>query len=105
MYYTIICRWVVERRLDTLKFARQKLAYCYFSCAATIFSPELSDARISWAKSGVLTTVVDDFFDVGGSEEEQVDLIQLVEKYIPIINLILPFSLSLSFSSIFYNFF
>jgi len=33
----------------------------------------------------VLTTVVDDFFDVGGSEEELVDLIQLVEKYIPII--------------------
>ena len=36
-------------------------------------------------ENGVLTTV-DDFFDVGGSEEEQVDLIQLVEKYIPIIN-------------------
>ncbi|KAL5175961.1 Ent-kaur-16-ene synthase, chloroplastic [Glycine soja] len=76
-----LSRWVVERRLDTLKFARQKLAYCYFSCAATIFSPELSDARISWAKSGVLTTVVDDFFDVGGSEEEHVNLIQLVEKW------------------------
>ncbi|XP_020237613.1 ent-kaur-16-ene synthase, chloroplastic isoform X2 [Cajanus cajan] len=76
-----LSRWVVENRLDTLKFARQKLAYCYFSSAATLFSPELSDARISWAKNGVLTTVVDDFFDVGASEEEQVDLIQLVEKW------------------------
>lgn len=78
--------WIVENRLDKLNFARQKLAYCYFSSAATLFSPELSDARISWAKNGVLTTVVDDFFDVGSSEEEQLQLIQLVEEYIPILN-------------------
>ncbi|KAI9160226.1 hypothetical protein LWI28_006333 [Acer negundo] len=74
-------RWIVDKRLDTLKFARQKLAYCYFSVAATLFSPELSDARISWAKNGVLATVVDDFFDVGGSEEELLNLVQLVEKW------------------------
>lgn len=67
--------------MQELKFARQKLAYCYFSGAATLFSPELSDARISWAKGGVLTTVVDDFFDVGGSKEEMENLIDLVEKY------------------------
>ncbi|CAI8587494.1 unnamed protein product [Vicia faba] len=76
-----LSRWVVESKLDKLEFARQKLAYCYFSSAATSFSPELSDARISWAKNGVLTTVVDDFFDVGSSEEEQLNLIQLVEKW------------------------
>ncbi|PRQ30333.1 putative ent-kaurene synthase [Rosa chinensis] len=75
------CRWVIESRLDKLKFARQKLAYCYFTAAGTLFPPELSDARISWAKNGVLTTVVDDFFDVGGSKEELVNLIQLVEKW------------------------
>lgn len=80
---SILCRWIVESKLDKLDFARQKLAYCYFSSAATLYSPELSDARISWAKNGVLTTVVDDFFDVGSSEEEQVNLIQLMEKYIP----------------------
>ncbi|CAL9016458.1 unnamed protein product [Prunus brigantina] len=74
-------RWIEENRLDKLNFARQKLAYCYFSAAATLFPPELSDARISWAKNGVLTTVVDDFFDIGGSEEELVNLIQLVEKW------------------------
>ncbi|XP_073279791.1 ent-kaurene synthase TSP4, chloroplastic isoform X2 [Primulina huaijiensis] len=72
-------RWVVESRLDELKFARSKSAYCYFSAAASIFHPELSDARISWAKNGVLTTVIDDFFDVGGSIEELKLLIQLVE--------------------------
>lgn len=72
-------RWVVENRLDELSFARQKSAYCYFSAAATFFAPDLSDARMSWAKNGVLTTVIDDFFDVGGSVEELKNLIQLVE--------------------------
>lgn len=88
-----VSRWIEENRLDKLNFARQKLAYCYFSAAATLFPPELSDARISWAKNGVLTTVVDDFFDIGGSEGELVNLIQLVEKYV---------SFSHSFPIIFY---
>lgn len=39
---------------------------------------------MSWAKNGVLTTVVDDFYDIGGTEEELVQLIQLLEKYIHI---------------------
>jgi ent-kaurene synthase len=75
--------WVKENKLEQLQFARQKLTYCYLSAAATIFPSELSDARISWAKNGVLTTVVDDFFDVGGSKEELENLIELVEKYCP----------------------
>nr|Q9XEI0.1 RecName: Full=Ent-kaurene synthase 2, chloroplastic; Short=SrKS2; Flags: Precursor [Stevia rebaudiana]AAD34295.1 kaurene synthase [Stevia rebaudiana] len=74
-------RWVVENKLDQLKFARQKTAYCYFSVAATLSSPELSDARISWAKNGILTTVVDDFFDIGGTIDELTNLIQCVEKW------------------------
>lgn len=89
-------RWVVEKRLDRLKFARQKQGYCYFSAAATLFAPELSDARLSWAKNAVLTTVVDDFFDVGGSEEELVNLIKLIEKYVTF-----PLSVSLFSGSFF----
>ncbi|RCV35350.1 hypothetical protein SETIT_7G233500v2 [Setaria italica] len=73
--------WVKESRLDQLPFARQKLAYFYLSAAGTIFTPELSDARILWAKNGVLTTVVDDFFDVGGSTEELENLVTLVEMW------------------------
>nr|WNI01963.1 terpene synthase [Psidium guajava] len=76
-----LARWVKEKRLDKLKFARQKLAYCYFSAAATLSPPLLSEARISWAKNGVLTTLVDDFFDVGGSAKELENLIQLVKKW------------------------
>ncbi|KAJ0098869.1 hypothetical protein Patl1_20767 [Pistacia atlantica] len=73
--------WVAENRLDRLKFARLTTVYAEFIGAATLLSPELSDARISWAKGIVLTTVIDDFFDVGGSLEELVNLVQLVEKY------------------------
>ncbi|XP_078166440.1 ent-kaur-16-ene synthase, chloroplastic-like isoform X1 [Carex rostrata] len=72
--------WVKQCKLDQLQFARQKLTYCYLSGAATLFSPELSEARISWSKSGILTTVVDDFFDVGGSIEELESLVALFDK-------------------------
>jgi hypothetical protein len=47
-----------------------------------MFPPEMSDARIFWAQNGVLTTVVDDFFDVGGSKEELDSLVRLVEMYV-----------------------
>lgn len=73
-----------ENRLHELKFARQKSAYFYLSAAGTVFAPEMSDARIWWAINGVLTTVVDDFFDVGGSREELENLISLVEMYNPL---------------------
>ncbi|GMH02876.1 hypothetical protein Nepgr_004715 [Nepenthes gracilis] len=73
--------WLIENRLDQLAFCRQRLGYCYFSAAATIFSPELADVRMSWTKNGVLTTVIDDFFDIGGSSEEQLNLISLVEQW------------------------
>ncbi|KAL5159947.1 Ent-kaur-16-ene synthase, chloroplastic [Glycine soja] len=57
--------------------------YCYPHCywnlqqKKHIWLIEFGSGR---GENGVLTTV-DDFFDVGGSEEEQVDLIQLVEKW------------------------
>ena len=40
---------------------------------------EVSDARILWAKNGALTTVLGDFFDVGGSKKELENLTTLVE--------------------------
>uniref|UniRef100_A0ACD5ZR41 Uncharacterized protein n=1 Tax=Avena sativa TaxID=4498 RepID=A0ACD5ZR41_AVESA len=73
--------WVRENMLDQLPFARQKQAYCHLSACATIFPPELSDARISWAKNSVLTSILDDFFDIAGSKEELENLVELVEKW------------------------
>ncbi|KAI3962949.1 hypothetical protein MKW92_042996 [Papaver armeniacum] len=82
-YVFHVNRWMKENKLDKLTFSRhvKKLTYLYFSAAATLFSPELSDARLSWAKNAVLATVVDDFFDGGGSREELVNLTELCEKW------------------------
>ncbi|EPS63183.1 ent-kaurene synthase, partial [Genlisea aurea] len=74
-------RWVVDNKLDDLKFARQKIVYCYFSAAASIFSPEMSDSRMSWAKNAYFTIVIDDLFDTEGSVEELEDLIHFVERW------------------------
>ncbi|KAK8941439.1 hypothetical protein KSP39_PZI010040 [Platanthera zijinensis] len=73
--------WVKESKLDQLGFARQKQTYGYLSAAATLFSPELSSARQCWAKGSVLATIVDDFFDGGGSSEELANLVALIEKW------------------------
>lgn len=62
---------------------RQNLAYFLLSAAGCMYSPELSEARTLCAKNGALITVVDDFFDVGGSKEELENLIMLVELYDP----------------------
>ncbi|GAB2302501.1 hypothetical protein Dimus_036509 [Dionaea muscipula] len=50
-------QWNMVNRLDQLSFSRQKLIYCYFSAASTIFSPELAHAQ------------------------EQLNLIQLVQQW------------------------
>ncbi|MED6123317.1 hypothetical protein PIB30_047971 [Stylosanthes scabra] len=76
-----LSRWVMESKLDKLEFARQKLAYCYFSAAAIYFAPELSDVRISLTKKSVLVTIVDDFYDVGSTEDEKLNLVQLMEDW------------------------
>ncbi|OAY25859.1 terpene synthase 6, chloroplastic isoform X2 [Manihot esculenta] len=77
----ILERWVKEYRMDELKFARQKITYGFFAAAAVLFSPEHSDARIAWAKFTVLVTLIDDLFDVGGSEEELLNMFELVKKW------------------------
>lgn len=77
-----------EYNVGKLEFARQKVAYAYFSIAAVLPHPELSDARISWAQNTVLTTVVDDFFDFAGSMEELLNLIELLQRY-NIINILI----------------
>ncbi|KAL5707796.1 ent-kaurene synthase [Ranunculus cassubicifolius] len=74
-------KWVKECRLDELTFARQKLTYIYFTAACILFPPELSDARTSWVKNTFLAVICDDFFDVGGSQEELANLIELVKRW------------------------
>ncbi|CAM8891378.1 unnamed protein product [Rhodiola kirilowii] len=74
-------RWVRENRLDEPQFVRQGAWQMYFSAVAIFVSPELSDARLAWAKSSLLILMVDDLFDVTGSKEDLENFIHLVEKW------------------------
>ncbi|KAH9310980.1 hypothetical protein KI387_026015, partial [Taxus chinensis] len=73
-------KWFIEAKFGNLHFARQKLVYCYFSVVSTLFSPEMSAARIAWTKNAVLTTVIDDFYDVGGSIAELECFLEAVNR-------------------------
>ncbi|GKE14044.1 Ent-kaur-16-ene synthase, chloroplastic-like protein [Tanacetum coccineum] len=73
---------MVENRFDQLKFVRPGItAQLYIAAVLTLPSPELLDARISYAKSCIFAVVFDDFFDAGGSLDELVNLIHCVEKW------------------------
>lgn len=74
-------RWVKEVRLPELEFARVLPLPILFSAAATMFPAELSEARIAWSKSSVLTTIVDDLFDTGDSMEELENLVTLFDLW------------------------
>ncbi|XP_050212109.1 ent-kaur-16-ene synthase, chloroplastic-like [Mercurialis annua] len=73
--------WIKKCGIDKLEYARQTIKYAAFSISSSIFRPEFSDGRISWAQNSVLTTIVDDFFDYGGSMEELSNLIELIESW------------------------
>ncbi|KAK2979350.1 hypothetical protein RJ640_000687 [Escallonia rubra] len=74
-------RWTKDTGLDRLEFARKRLLHFYFSSVTFLYSAELSDARFSWTTNCFLLTILDDFFDVEGSREELVNLIELIEKW------------------------
>uniref|UniRef100_J3N8B6 Uncharacterized protein n=1 Tax=Oryza brachyantha TaxID=4533 RepID=J3N8B6_ORYBR len=73
--------WVAEFRLDELKFARVMPLQSFLSAVAPLFREELSDARVAWAQNVILTTVMDDLFDGGGSMEEMTNLVVLIDKW------------------------
>ncbi|CAN0923823.1 Ent-kaur-16-ene synthase, chloroplastic, partial [Linum grandiflorum] len=73
--------WLKEYKLDEMRLAKVKMGYCYFSAASTYFDPELSHARISWAKHSLLTSLIDDFYDIFGTAEEHVNLLEHFERW------------------------
>jgi len=60
--------------------SRTKLGYSFMTAAGGHASPELREARLSWAKNGLLVYVADDLYDVWGSSQEQINLLELMEK-------------------------
>ncbi|OIV91766.1 hypothetical protein TanjilG_26619 [Lupinus angustifolius] len=64
-------RWTEEWGISNMGFGREKTTYCYFAVAAsTTFIPHDSYIRMLSAKSGIIITVADDFFDMIGSSTE-----------------------------------
>ncbi|KAK4276059.1 hypothetical protein QN277_019049 [Acacia crassicarpa] len=76
-------RWFMESGMEKLNFpvSKTSVVYSFLSAAATLPSPEHGEARLAWAKHGLLTSVFDNFFDVWSNEEEQINLVKLVEKW------------------------
>ncbi|XP_062109901.1 (E,E)-geranyllinalool synthase-like [Humulus lupulus] len=63
-----LTRWSNDWGLSKMGFGREKTTYCYFAVAAACCSlPYDSPVRIMVAKSAILITVADDFFDMKGS--------------------------------------
>ncbi|CAK9220564.1 unnamed protein product, partial [Sphagnum troendelagicum] len=76
-----VIRWNAKCNFQELKFARQKSVECYFSAAATMFEPEMAQARLVWARCSVLATVLDDYFDVAGTIEELRLFLEAVKRW------------------------
>ncbi|CAO2143585.1 unnamed protein product [Urochloa humidicola] len=73
--------WVKEARLDELDFTRIMPLHMLFVAASTMFTSELSQARIAWSKMAVVSTPMDDLFDAVGTREEMENLVMLIDNW------------------------
>ncbi|KAK9155416.1 hypothetical protein Sjap_002896 [Stephania japonica] len=55
---------------SSLPFVRDRLVECYFWIVGVYFEPCYSVARIFMTKVMILTSMIDDFYDVYGTLEE-----------------------------------
>lgn len=78
-----VIRWNTSCKFPDLEFARQKFLECYFSAAATLFEPEMAQARVVWAQCYVLITVLDDYFDNCAPVDELRIFLQAVRSWDP----------------------
>ena len=62
-------------------FGREKTTYCYFAVAASTSLPQDSDIRMNVAKSAIVITVADDFYDMEGSLDELKKLTDSIQRY------------------------
>ncbi|KAI3697982.1 hypothetical protein L6452_31090 [Arctium lappa] len=74
-------RWSKNWGLTEMGFGREKTMYCYFAVAASTSLPHDSIIRMLVAKSAILITVADDFFDMRGSLEELQVLIEAIHRW------------------------
>ncbi|TKY71659.1 S-linalool synthase [Spatholobus suberectus] len=76
-------RWAEDCGISNMGFGREKTSYCYFAIAAATSSwlPHDSYIRMLVAKSAIIITVADDFFDMIGSISELEILTDAVGKW------------------------
>ncbi|XP_022777367.1 (E,E)-geranyllinalool synthase-like [Durio zibethinus] len=73
--------WCLKWGLSDMGFGREKTMYCYFAVSASISLPYDSDIRMMIAKSAILITVADDFFDMEASLNELNILTDAVRRW------------------------
>jgi geranyllinalool synthase len=61
-------------------FGREKTAYCYFAVAASTSLPQDSEIRMMVAKSAIVITVADDFYDMEGSLDDLERITDAVQR-------------------------
>lgn len=78
----ILIRWSKDLGLSNMGFGRENTTYCYFASAAASSSqlPYNSEVRLVAAKSAIVITVADDFFDMEGSMDELEILTEAVRR-------------------------
>ncbi|KAI3742936.1 hypothetical protein L1987_60635 [Smallanthus sonchifolius] len=74
-------RWSKMWGLTEMGFCREKTLYCCFAIAASTYLPHDSIIRMIVAKSAILVTVADDFFDIKGSLEELHVLVEAINRW------------------------
>ncbi|KAI8001080.1 (E,E)-geranyllinalool synthase [Camellia lanceoleosa] len=74
-------RWSKDWCLSDVGFGREKTTYCYFAVAVSNNLPYDSIIRLIVAKSAILITVADDFFDMKGSLKELKHLTEAVQRW------------------------
>ncbi|KAM7462294.1 hypothetical protein LguiA_030415 [Lonicera macranthoides] len=70
----------LENEIMTLDFDWHTLISSYIQLSSIHFEPELANLRIAWTQNSFVGTFVDDMFDVDGSREELLNLIELLKK-------------------------
>ncbi|XP_021294504.1 (E,E)-geranyllinalool synthase [Herrania umbratica] len=73
--------WCLKWGLTDMGFGREKTMYCYFAISASLSLPYDSAIRMMVAKSAILITVADDFFDMEGSLNELNILTDAVKRW------------------------
>ncbi|KAL3741887.1 hypothetical protein ACJRO7_017373 [Eucalyptus globulus] len=81
MELDVVKGWSETTGLSKMEFCREKTTYSYFAVATSISLPCNSDIREVVAKSAIIVTVADDFFDMEGSLEDLEKLTNAVQRW------------------------